>query len=160
MDTDFEPTALARELAGRPGFLVRRLHQIHVALFSEECAAFDVTPVQFSIMSVIAEQPGLDQSRVSEEVGVDRATLANVVARLEAAGLLRRVTGRLDRRQKLLTLTPKGKALLARMQAPARRAHARTIAALSPAEQAQFLALLARLVDAGNEHGRARLRLK
>jgi hypothetical protein len=40
------------------------------------------------------------------------------------------------------------------------RAHDRTIAALSPTEQSQFLTLLARLVDAGNEHGRTKLRLK
>jgi DNA-binding MarR family transcriptional regulator len=160
VDTDFEPAAFARDLASRPGFLVRRLHQIHISLFGEECAEFDVTPVQFSIMSVIGQQPGLDQSQISEEVGVDRATLANVVARLEAAGLLRRATSRLDRRQKLLTLTQKGKSLLTRMQAPVYRAHARTIAALSPDEQAQFLALLSRLVDAGNQHGRAKLRLK
>ncbi len=160
MDTEFELTAFERELASRPGFLIRRLHQIHLALFGEECSDFDVTPVQFSIMSVIGQQPGLDQSQISEEVGVDRATLANVVARLEAASLLRRATSRLDRRQKLLTLTPKGKSLLARMQAPVFRAHARTIAALSADEQAQFMSLLARLVNAGNEHGRAKLRLK
>ena len=35
-----------RSLMRRPGFLVRRLHQIHLALFAEECAAFDLTPVQ------------------------------------------------------------------------------------------------------------------
>jgi DNA-binding MarR family transcriptional regulator len=160
VDSDVEPSAFERELASRPGFLVRRLHQIHVSLFGEECTEFDVTPVQYSIMSVIGQQPGLDQSQISEEVGVDRATLANVVARLEAAGLLRRVTSRLDRRQKLLTLTSKGKNLLVRMRPFVVRAHDRTIAALSPTEQSQFLTLLARLVDAGNEHGRTKLRLK
>jgi DNA-binding MarR family transcriptional regulator len=160
LGSNSEPNGFGGELTSRPGFLVRRLHQIHISLFGEECAAFDVTPVQFSIMSVVAQRPGLDQSQISEEVGVDRATLANVVARLEAAGLLRRAISRLDRRQKLLTLTARGKNLMGRMQAQVAHAHARTIEALSAEEQAQFMALLSRLVDAGNAHGRAKLRLK
>jgi len=158
--TELEPTAFESDLAQRPGFLIRRLHQIHVALFAEECTGFDVTPVQYSIMSVISTHPGLDQSQISEEVGVDRATLANVVARLEAAGLLKRIVSRLDRRQKLLTLTARGKAMLARMQEPVFRAHARTIEALDLEHRALFMELLARLVDAGNDYGRAKLRLK
>src|ERR1017187_2232352 len=73
----------AFDLASRPGFLIRRLHQIHVALFADECATFDVTPVQYSIMTVVRAQPGLDQVRLAAEVGVDRTTLASVLARLE-----------------------------------------------------------------------------
>jgi len=147
-------------LEDRPGFLIRRLHQIHLALFAEECAGFDVTPVQYSIMSVIAAWPGLDQSALSEEVGVDRSTLANVVARLEEAGYLRRIISRLDKRQKLLTLSTRGKTLLTKMQEPVARAHARTIAILPPETQAVFMELLIKLVDANNDFGRAKLRLK
>jgi len=64
-------------LAVRPGFLIRRLHQIHLALFAEECVAFGVTPVQFSLLSVLAAQPGLDQATLAFAVGVDRATTAS-----------------------------------------------------------------------------------
>ena len=151
--------ALADRLESRPGFLIRRLHQIHLALFADECAAFGVTPVQFSIMTVAAGQPGLDQMRLAQEVGVDRATLANVVSRLEGRGLLVRRQGRADRRLKLVSLTAKGRRTLAAMQDAASRAHHRTIAALPPAERRAFLAALRRLVDAGNDHGRAPLRL-
>ena len=160
MDIETEPAAFARDQALRPGLLIRRLHQIHLALFAEECAGFDITPVQYSVMSVIALRPGLDQVQISEEAGVDRATLANVVARLEAAGLLKRITSRLDRRQKLLTLTARGKTALSRMYEPVTRAHSRTIAALEPEDQAEFMKYLGILVDAGNEFGRAKLRLR
>ena len=149
----------AFDLASRPGFLIRRLHQIHIALFMEECAAFNVTPVQYSMISVIAEQPGLEQARLAQEVGVDRATLANVVARLESRGLLRRTTTKTDRRLKRVILTAKGKRLLDQMTQAAQRAHARTVDVLSPAEREAFLHFLARLVDAGNDFGRAPLRL-
>lgn len=151
--------ALADRLESRPGFLIRRLHQIHLALFAEECAAFGVTPVQFSIMTVAAGQPGLDQVRLAHEVGMDRATLANVVARLEGRGLLIRRQSRDDRRLKLVTLTAKGRRTLAAMQDAAARAHHRTVAALPGPERHAFLAALRHLVDAGNGYGRAPLRL-
>ncbi|MET0866716.1 MAG: MarR family transcriptional regulator [Pseudorhodoplanes sp.] len=135
------------------------MHQIHTALFIEECADFNVTPVQYSVLTAIAEQSAMEQARLAQEVGVDRATLANVVARLEVRGLLRRVTTKVDRRLKRVILTVKGKRLLEQMTQAARRAHERTIEALPPVQRAAFLQALAQLVDAGNDFGRAPLRL-
>ncbi len=149
-----------RGLAERPGFLIRRLHQIHLALFAEECAGFGVTPVQFSLLSVLAARPGLDQAALAFAVGVDRATTANVVARLDQRGLLRRRPGTTDKRVKQVELTAAGHRLLARIDPCARRAHARTLQALHPGERAHFVALLRRLVDSGNAHGRAPLLLE
>jgi DNA-binding MarR family transcriptional regulator len=146
-------------LAGRPGFLIRRLHQIHLALFAEECAAFNVTPVQFSLLSVLVGNPRLDQAALAFEVGVDRATTANVVARLEQRGLLRRRGSPTDSRVKLAEVTAAGRRLLARIDGPARRAHERTLEALGEADRKRFITLLHRLVDGGNAHGRAPMRL-
>jgi MarR family transcriptional regulator, lower aerobic nicotinate degradation pathway regulator len=152
--TEPDPTSGYRSLTRRPGFLIRRLHQIHLALFAEECAAFGVTPVQYSIMTVIAGRPALDQVRLVEEVSVDRATLADVLARLEARGLVSRRAGA-DRRTKLVSITATGRRLLARMDPHARRAHERTVEALPPEARAAFLAGLAALVDASAAVGRA-----
>jgi DNA-binding MarR family transcriptional regulator len=146
-------------LSGRPGFLIRRLHQIHLALFAEECGHFGVTPVQFSLLSVVAGKPGLDQSALALQVGVDRATTANVLARLEANGLLRRGRSATDSRVKLVHLTAAGRRMLGRMDGLARRAHERTLDGLPARDRARFVAFLARLVDAGNEYGRAPMRL-
>jgi DNA-binding MarR family transcriptional regulator len=146
-------------LAYRPGFLIRRLHQIHLALFAEECAAFGVTPVQFSLLSLLATQSGLDQAALAFAVGVDRATTANVVARLERRGLLRRRPNPVDKRVKQVELTAAGSRMLARIDPYARRAHERTLEALPTRDRAQFIALLRRLVDAGNAYGRAPLQL-
>lgn len=143
-----------------PGFLIRRLHHIHLALFAEQCAEFDVTPVQYSVLLVVGAQPGRDQSKVAEEVGVDRATMTSVVARLERAGVIRRTVGREDRRQKLLALTARGRRLLGQLEGPAARAHERTLEVLSEDERAQFLSLLERLVHGGNGYARAKLRLR
>jgi DNA-binding MarR family transcriptional regulator len=146
-------------LSGRPGFLIRRLHQIHLALFAEECGRFGVTPVQFSLLSVVAARPGLDQSALALAVGVDRATTANVLARLEANGLLRRSRSANDSRVKLAHVTAAGRRMLGRMDASARRAHERTLEALPARDRDRFVAYLARLVDAGNDYGRAPMRL-
>src|ERR1700689_3801668 len=45
----------------RPGFLVRRLHQIYVAIYFQNCERFGTTPVQSSVMQVLMSQPGMDQ---------------------------------------------------------------------------------------------------
>jgi MarR family transcriptional regulator, lower aerobic nicotinate degradation pathway regulator len=147
-----------RSLARRPGYLIRRLHQIHVALFAEECGAFGVTPVQYSIMTVIARQPSLDQGHLAEEVGVDRATLADVLARLEARDLVSRRRPGADRRMKLVSITEAGRRLLVRMDPHARRAHERTVAALPPESRAAFAESLMVLVAANNALGRAPMR--
>ena len=146
-------------LGGRPGFLIRRLHQIHLALFAEECAPFGVTPVQFSIMTVAQAQPGLEQVALAHEIGVDRTTLTNVLTRLEQRGLVQRAAAESDRRVKLVSLTEAGHETLARMTGAAERAHDRTIASLSPADRAAFLGALRQLVNAGNGYGRAPMRL-
>jgi DNA-binding MarR family transcriptional regulator len=150
----------ANALSLRPGFLIRRMHQIHLALFAEECSVFDITPVQYSIMTVAAAQPDLDQAQLAYEVGVDRATLANVVARLESKGLIRRRPLHSDKRVKLVALSPRGSALLEKMLAAVERAHDRTIEALSREDQTKLMALLSKLVDAQNDSGRAPLRLR
>jgi DNA-binding MarR family transcriptional regulator len=147
-------------LEARPGFLIRRLHQIHLSLFAEECAPFNVTPVQYSILTAVTAQPGLEQAALAQEVGIDRATLANVVARLAARRLVERRQGKRDRRLKHVLPTAACGRLLARMEDPARRAHERTINPLGRRDRALFMKALAQLVTAGNDHGRAPLRIR
>ena len=67
-----------------PGHLIRRAHQISAAIFMEECADHNVTPVQYACLSEIARQPGVDATRLASAVAFDRSTLGNVLERLEA----------------------------------------------------------------------------
>ncbi len=150
----------ALPLADRPGFLVRRLHQIHVALFAEECAPFGITPVQFSVLTALERAAPIDQVTLAGEIGIDRANCTDVLRRLEERGLIRRVASEADSRAKLCDLTPAGRRLLARLAPAAQRAHDRTVAALPRAEREVFLRSLARLVEANNALGRAKLRLR
>jgi len=132
----------------RPGFLIRRLHQIHIALFAEECARYGITPVQYSVMTVLAEEPGLDQATVAERVGIDRVNATGVLARLERKRLLRRREDDADARYKRCSLTPEGGDLVRRMRPAIARAHARTVSPLGRRDRARFLRLLRGLVEA------------
>lgn len=143
----------------RPGFLVRRLHQIHMAIFLKECAAEQVTPIQWGILTIVKSQPGVGQVELAEELGLDRSNVANVVDRLTRRGVLKQTVSKLDRRKRSIAITPKGVALMTRFQPKAERAQRRLLEVLSKEERQQFMSLLSRLVDQNNAFSRAPIRL-
>ena len=132
----------------RPGFLVRRLHQIHGALFAEECAGFDITPVQYAVMTTLAKQPDCDQNSLALEVGLDRTNAADVLRRLARQGLVFRRASGVDRRRILSRLTPRGTTILEAMQAAMVRAQQRLVEPLDAAERERFLATMLKLIEA------------
>jgi DNA-binding MarR family transcriptional regulator len=135
-------------LEQRPGFLIRRLHQIHVALFQERCAAFDVTPLQYSLLSALAVRGMADQTTLAADVALDRTTTTGALKRLQARRFIERAVRQDDRRARACRLTASGAALLSKMEAAARAAHHDTLAGLGKAEQKQLVKLMQRLVAA------------
>src|SRR5215469_2711147 len=85
-----------------PGYLFRRMQQIAVAIFVEECRSFDLTPVQYAALIAIHTHPGIDATRLSAVIAFDRSTLGNVIERLEAKRLIERKPSAGDKRVKLL----------------------------------------------------------
>lgn len=130
-----------------PGHLVRRAHQLSVAIFMEETEAFDVTPVQFAILNALMDDPGEDQITLSGRVAFDPATSGSVIGRLEAKGLIRRQADPGDRRRKLLWVTPEGEKLALQMKRAVGRVQQRIVAPLNDAEREQLRFLLAKLVE-------------
>lgn len=141
-----------------PGVLLRRVHQIYLAIYAQNCAAFGTTPVQSSIMQVLLTQPGIDQVALAGEIGIDRTTTSGVLSRLEARGIVRREIDPDNRRTKRAFLTPQGKAMLLGMQQSIDDAHDRLLAPLDRSERKRFLAQLVHLVQANNDRGRTFLR--
>lgn len=135
-----------------PGHLIRRAHQVAVAIFMEETAAFDVTPVQFAILNALIDEPGEDQVTLASRVAFDAATFGSVIGRLEAKGWVRREADALDKRRKLLWITPEGRDAASRMKRAVARAQGRIVAPLEEGERAQLVALLDKLV-AGHATG-------
>jgi len=138
-----------------PGHLIRRLHQASVALFAEECASLDLTPVQYATLYAIGESPKIDATRLSEQVFFDRSTLGAVLDRLEKKALVVRSASATDRRVKVLTLTAKGKQLVKRASPAVLRVQERLMEPLTAGEREQMQHLLARLAEVhrGRETG-------
>lgn len=127
------------------GFLLRRAHQRHAALFLEGMAAADLTPTQFTALIKTVELGQVTQNQLGRLVATDPATIQGVVRRLTARGLVRRTTDPMDRRTAVLAATPEGVALAARAVAAARAITEATLDPLAPHERRQFLALLRKL---------------
>jgi DNA-binding MarR family transcriptional regulator len=141
-----------------PGYLFRRMQQIAVALFVEECKAFDLTPVQYAALVAIHTHPGIDATRLSAVIAFDRSTLGNVIERLEAKKRIERRSSVEDKRVKLLYLTRTGAALLRDIRPAVDRAQLRMLQPLKAADRKTLMALLAQLVDLNNESSRVPLR--
>src|SRR6201996_2447127 len=141
-----------------PGYLFRRMQQIAVAIFMEECRSFDLTPVQYAALIAIHTHPGIDATRLSAVIAFDRSTLGNVIERLEAKRLIERKTSGEDKRVKLLSLTKSGALLLRDIMASVDRAQVRMLQPLKPTDRKTLMALLTQLVDLNNEASRVPLR--
>jgi MarR family transcriptional regulator, lower aerobic nicotinate degradation pathway regulator len=135
-----------RSLRSRPGFLIRRMYQIHVALFMEECSDELITPVQYSVLTALEQLGTMDQATLARAVALDRTNVADVVARLDSRKLLKRRISPTDKRMMLSSLTEEGKLLLTRLEGAAQRASDRTIEALPLKERRAFVASLKRLI--------------
>lgn len=143
------------ELYQRPGFLLRRTHQISTAVFESACADLGLTPAQYGVLTVLATEPGLDQTRLSRALAFDKVTVMRVLKGLEERGLVRRQLSAVSRRQKTVSLTPAGQALLREAREPAERACQRLLSPLSPAQRQQLIGLLQTLTEGLAEDARA-----
>ena len=101
----------------RPGFLIRRLHQIHVALFQKRCATFEITPLQYSLLSALAKRGTADQTTLAADVALDRTTTTGALKRLQSRHFIERSIHHRDRRAQISRLTKAGAKLLRQMEA-------------------------------------------
>lgn len=141
-----------------PGYLFRRMQQIAVSIFMEECRAFDLTPVQYAALIAIHTHPGIDATRLSAVIAFDRSTLGSVIERLQAKDYVERKPAPEDKRIKLLYLTKSGAAILREIIPAVERAQARMLEPLKPADRKTLMGLLVQLVDLNNEASRVPLR--
>ena len=143
------------ELDALPGHHIRRLQQIAVAIFLQETEAHGVTPVQYAALHTVGRTPGIDQRTLAGSIGFDTSTIAGVVDRLEARGLMLRSASPDDKRVRLLSLSTAGQALLGEIQPAMLRAQERILAPLPRSERAEFMRMLRVLVNVNNDASRA-----
>lgn len=110
MPTDNSPRILAHT-----GSLIRRAQQRHVAIWMREVST-DVTSVQYAVLLVLEQRPGVSQRELGDELDLDRSTIAELAARMVRNGLLERISDPHDKRRNTLFLTTTGRALLAELK--------------------------------------------
>src|SRR2546429_1097015 len=90
-----------------PGHLLRRAVQVMNQLWDEE-VSHTITSPQFAALNALYSEPNLDQRTLGQRISLDRSTMAEVVSRLSARGLIRTERDTRDGRRKTITLTSKG----------------------------------------------------
>lgn len=120
---------------------------------------FNITPVQYSLMTALDERGELDQMSLAREIGLERTSVAEVIPRLESRKLLQRRVSPSDGRVRLVKLTRKGRDLVRQMAPAVQRAHDRTIQFLPGTDREHLMTQLIQLVEANNEVGAAPFRL-
>ena len=128
------------------GFLLRRAHQRHAAIFLDGMAEAELTPTQFTALVKTVEAGRITQNHLGRLAAMDPATIQGVVRRLIERGLLLRTQDPADRRTVVLEPTPAGLALIRPAVASARHITEATLAPLEPDERRQFLSLLRKMV--------------
>jgi len=78
--------------------LLHRAGQCAADIFALEARASGLTPRQFAVLMVVAEEEGLTQTDLVERTGIDRSTLADIVGRLLSHGLIQRRRAKEDAR--------------------------------------------------------------
>jgi DNA-binding MarR family transcriptional regulator len=78
-------------------------------------AGHGLTYPQYLVLLVLWEEEGLTVKDIGTRLFLDSGTLTPLLKRLEASGHVRRARDRSDERQVSIFLTPKGRALQARM---------------------------------------------
>jgi DNA-binding MarR family transcriptional regulator len=139
----------------RPGFLLRRSHQISVAIFERACASLSLTPAQYGVLTILEAQPQIDQTRWAKALAFDKVTVLRVLKGLQDRGLCLRALVPSNRRQMAVSLTPAGQALLRQARQPVQQAYEELMSPLNPDEQATLIALLLRLTQSLEREARS-----
>lgn len=131
-------------LAASPSHLLHRAEQMAADRFAQLVAG-EITLRQFAVLAAVKQRPGLRQSDLVRETGIDRSTMADMLTRMEKRGWITRTTNALDQRAQSVQLAAGGLAIFNSALKHARAADAAILDALPKAKRRAFQNLLTRL---------------
>jgi DNA-binding MarR family transcriptional regulator len=137
-----------------PNALARSFQLICATMIAEALADEDLVPLEYGSLLCLEIQPGIDQRRLGEAMGIVDSHASLITDCLHSKGLVERRTSGNDRRAHELYLTPKGKSLWQRLHPKASAANERVLAPLAPRQRKIFLDLLVQLVEGNRAHSR------
>ena len=135
------------ELTDSPGHLLHRAQQFAAERFTKAMSSAKLTQRQFAVLHATGAREGLTQTELVKATGIDRSTLAELVARMVRTGLLEREKLPDDARANAVRLTADGRALLDAATQGAREADKLILSALPKNKRASFLETLRRIAD-------------
>jgi DNA-binding MarR family transcriptional regulator len=135
----------AKSLARSFSHLLKRAVQFSVHRYNEEVGKSGLTHRQFTVLAAVDANDGKSQTELVKITGVDRSTLADMVARLMAQGLVQRRRTKEDARTNSVKLTPQGKKLLKAAQSGADDVDKALLAKFAVADRKTVLDCLAEL---------------
>lgn len=134
------------------GHLLRRAQQVHQAAWNRDVST-QTTSVQFAALSVLSNRPGSSQAELGAELDLDRSTIADLVRRMQARGLVSREGDPRDGRRKVLTLTPAGEEMLEQLRPRVESLEPVLTGGLDDSEAAQLRRLLERVLQDAARRG-------
>lgn len=131
------------DLKSSPVHLLRRCSQFASDMFENEARGADVTQRQLTVLIAVDADDGASQTALVAATGIDRSTLADMVARMIQHDLLVRKRTETDARANAVRLSPKGRRALMAATAGLRKTEQRLMAKIPAAKRAEFLKHLA-----------------
>jgi DNA-binding MarR family transcriptional regulator len=155
---DFVPTAVRRvlpsassgaaaaaassRLRASPGHLLRRTQQYAHDIYATKVGTAGPTPRQFEVLHVVTQNQGISQTDLVRHTGIDRSTLADMIARMIINGLLVRKRTREDARANAIAVTAAGKRMLNASRPAVERTDKAVLNVLPKTQQSAFLKAL------------------
>jgi DNA-binding MarR family transcriptional regulator len=138
-------TKEVKQLSRSLSHLLKRSVQYSIHLYMNEAGKSGLTHRQFTVLMAADAHDGRSQTELVQMTGIDRSTLADLVARLMAQGYLQRKRSKEDARTNSIRLTPIGKKMLKQAQAGAEEVDRQMLAALPAAERKSLIESLTAL---------------
>jgi DNA-binding MarR family transcriptional regulator len=132
-----------------PSHLLHRALQLALDVYGEEVGAGSLTQRQYAVLAAVAANEGLTQTDLVRATGIDRSTLADMIARMIEKGFLGRERSTLDARAKTVRLTQTGRTALDNAAPHVADADARILGHLTAGKRDAFIAALTTLSKAG-----------
>jgi DNA-binding MarR family transcriptional regulator len=138
----------AKTLARSFSHLLKRAVQYSVHRYNEEVGKSGLTHRQFTVLSAVDSNDGKSQTELVKITGIDRSTLADMVARLMAQGLVQRRRTKEDARTNSVKLTPQGKKMLKTAQTAAEDVDKELLSAFPVVDRKTLIDCLSEMANA------------
>lgn len=142
---------MQKELGNVFFHLMRELLQDHTALWQKSLP--ELTKQQYAVLCAVEAEPGIEQLDLTEAALSTKATLAELLVRMEKKNLIERQQGTTDRRRRFIFLTSEGKRVLQEARPIAEQVDTFFLSRLGEQQQNEVVVLLQSMLAKG-ESGR------